>query len=59
MNELLNTNFRWIEILELNMKYDNYNIDIVIVTDLGKYLLEVNGEFWHGLTVLPEDHRYY
>ena len=31
------------------MKYDQYNIDIVINTDKGKYLVEVDGVYYHGL----------
>lgn len=41
------------------MKYENYNIDIVIESDLGRYLVEVNGEFFHGLIDLPDSHKYY
>lgn len=41
------------------MKYESWNIDIVIKTDKGKYLLEVDGEFYHGLIQLPNEHKYY
>ena len=41
------------------MKYDKYNIDIVIETNKGKYLIEVDGVFFHGLINLEEHHKYF
>ena len=41
------------------MKYDQYNIDIVINTNKGKYLVEVDGVYYHGLIKLePKDKNY-
>ena len=42
-----------------NYNIDNYNIDIVINTDKGKYLVEVDGVYYHGLIQLePKDKNY-
>jgi hypothetical protein len=56
---LLNTKFKFIEIHATNVKYDHYNVDIVIITDLGKYIIEVDGEYFHGLIDLPDGHKFY
>ena len=41
------------------MKYGKFNIDIVIETDTGKHLIEVNGLYWHGLIKLDPKDKYY
>ena len=45
--------------IDQNFKYDNYNCDIAIKTNQGKYIIEVVGEFWHGLISVEENDKYY
>ena len=58
-NKNITTDFNFITVTNTNMKYDNYNIDIVAKTDQGSYLIEIDGEFYHGLIDLPDNHKYY
>ena len=52
INKLLGTNFKIIELLKTNFKFDEerkYNCDILFKADNKNYILEVDGVFWHGL----------
>jgi hypothetical protein len=55
----MNTNFKTIELLSTSTKYDNYNVDIIILTETGKYIIEVNGLYYHGLLELKCTDKYY
>ncbi|CAL5976008.1 Conserved_hypothetical protein [Hexamita inflata] len=58
-------NFTRVQVIDTNMRFDQYNIDIVIQAygagdiDLGKYLIEVNGVYFHGLVKLDKNHQNY
>ncbi|CAL5977910.1 Conserved_hypothetical protein [Hexamita inflata] len=72
INQIINTdgkiqhhNFTRVQVIDTNMRFDQYNIDIVIQAygagdiDLGKYLIEVNGVYFHGLVKLDKNHQNY
>ncbi|CAL5976270.1 Conserved_hypothetical protein [Hexamita inflata] len=58
-------NFTRVQVIDTNMRFDQYNIDIVIQAygagdiDIGKYLIEVNGVYFHGLVKLDKNHQNY
>ena len=51
VNKLLNTSFKTIEVVGMNKKFDNYNVDIIINADDKKYIIEVDGVYYHGLVL--------
>jgi hypothetical protein len=49
VNKLLNTTFNEVEVVAVNKKFDNYNCDIVFKCGDKRYVLEVDGVYWHGV----------